>query len=360
LNFSGSVRFVSTHKGDVENFSDPNDPRVAAEAGCHLEIVSAELEKIASFITAETLKSKLRVCTAVDHALLAASLSDRTADIKTVLNCNTAICKIDSEIRQNESLTLYKYSIFTDSIRHGDCAKQARKELSVVLSAAPKSLFQEQQEYLEGYWNNALLEIEGDDDLQQAVQYNMYQLVQSAGKDGYGSVAAKGLSGEGYEGHFFWDTEMYVEPFFALCKPDITRSLISYRYTVLEEARENARILGHEKGALFPWRTIMGKECSGFFPAGTAQYHINGDIAWSVVFYYLTTGDLDFIAEKGAELVFECARLWIDMGNYYDGQFMINDVTGPDEYTCIVNNNYYTNVCAKKNLEWAVKFYEPL
>jgi alpha,alpha-trehalose phosphorylase len=104
----------------------------------------------------------------------------------------------------------------------------------------------------------------------------------------------------------------------------------------------------------------MGKECSGFFPAGTAQYHINGDIAWSVILYYLVTGDFDFIADKGAELVFECARLWIDVGNYYEGQFRINCVTGPDEYTCVVNNNYYTNICAKRNLEWAVKFYDLL
>jgi alpha,alpha-trehalose phosphorylase len=104
----------------------------------------------------------------------------------------------------------------------------------------------------------------------------------------------------------------------------------------------------------------MGRECSGYFPAGTAQYHINGDIAWSVVSYYLATGDRAFIIDQGAELVFECARLWIDVGNYYQGTFRINEVTGPDEYTCLVNNNYYTNLSAQYNLRWAVKFYELL
>ena len=113
-------------------------------------------------------------------------------------------------------------------------------------------------------------------------------------------------------------------------------------------------------GALYPWRTITGQECSGYFPAGSAQYHINGDIAYSIIAYYQATKDIEFIAAKGAEIVFETARLWLDVGNYYRGEFRINDVTGPDEYTCIVNNNYYTNVLAQYHLRWAVKFYTML
>jgi len=353
LNFSGALSFVSTHKGDVRNFSDPGDPRVGDSSQCHLKIAETEIKGDHSFITAETLKSKLKVCTSVAHTI-------SNADIKTVFDGKTAVCDINTQVAQNETCRLYKYSIFTDSIRHKDCAFQAGKELDAVLAVTPETLFKEQKEYLDDYWHNALLEIDGDDELQQAVQFNMYQLVQSAGRDGHCSIAAKGLSGEGYEGHYFWDTEIYVEPFFVLGNPDIARGLISHRYSTLDGARENAALLGHKKGVLFPWRTIMGKECSGFFPAGTAQYHINGDIAWSVIFYFLATGDLDFVAEKGTELVFECARLWLDVGNFHDGQFRINCITGPDEYTCVVNNNYYTNICAKRNLEWAVKFYNLL
>jgi alpha,alpha-trehalose phosphorylase len=101
----------------------------------------------------------------------------------------------------------------------------------------------------------------------------------------------------------------------------------------------------------------MGRECSGYFPSGTAQYHINGDIAWSVVSYYFAAGDFDFIVEKGAEILFECARLWLDTGSWHKGRFEIHGVTGPDEYTCLVNNNYFTNLSAKFNLYWAVRFY---
>ena len=125
-------------------------------------------------------------------------------------------------------------------------------------------------------------------------------------------------------------------------------------------AKENARLLGHQKGALYPWRTISGRECSGFFPAGSAQYHIDGDIACAVVRYYLATGDEAYLAQEGAEILIETARLWMDTGNWHEGRFVINDVTGPDEYTCIVNNNYYTNACARYNLRWASRLKELL
>src|SRR5690606_18361235 len=220
--------------------------------------------------------------------------------------------------------------------------------------------YAKQTEYLDNFWRKCFLQIDGDYELDLAVRYNMYQLLQSVSKDEYGNIAAKGLSGEGYEGHYFWDTEMYIQPFFTLTQPQITRNLISYRYKILDKAREHARIMGHKKGALYPWRTIMGRECSGYFPSGSAQYHINGDIAYSIVAYYLATKDMELIKDEGAELIFETARLWLDVGNYHNGKFHINEVTGPDEYTCMVNNNYYTNVSAQYNLRWASKFYNML
>lgn len=367
LNFSGRLRFVSTHLGNIENFSDPTDPRLAAEPLRRLAVLDAKQEGNISFITSETVQSKLRVCTAVDHKVFhISSVSSSVyseysdADMQTVLENNAACCTVDVPIKKQESISLCKYSLFADSIRYGDCVQKVKDETEALRSIDTSTLFEEQRKHLESFWNNAFFEIEGDEEENLALRYNLYQLNQSAGRDAYGSIAAKGLSGEGYEGHFFWDTEIYAEPFFVLTNPDLARNLLSFRYNTLEEARNNALLVGHKKGALFPWRTIMGRECSGFFPAGTAQYHINGDIARSVVFYYLATGDINFIAEKGAELVFECARLWLDTGNYSRGKFVINDVTGPDEYTCIVNNNYYTNVCARHNLMWAVTFYELL
>jgi alpha,alpha-trehalose phosphorylase len=181
------------------------------------------------------------------------------------------------------------------------------------------------------------------------------------GRDGRTNIAAKGVTGEGYEGHYFWDTEIYVFPFFLFSKPEIARALLQYRYTILPKARERARQMGHERGALYPWRTIAGEECSAYFPAGTAQYHINADIAYSIRLYLLATGDFDFIAQQGAEIVLDTARIWTGIGSYDRQQrFCINAVTGPDEYTAIVNNNYYTNAMARMHMAFAADVAERL
>lgn len=354
LNFAGNITFESMHVGDVMNYSNPDDPRVAGESFKHLIPQSVEIMKDASYIVTDTSRSGLSVCTGVMNQIS----KDGTRDI--IIEGHKAICRIQTKIDKGETLTLTKYTVFSDSIRTKDCKEEAMNEMEKALQVSLKEHYEKQTAYLTNYWKQSSLEIVGDDELSLAVSYNLYQLVQSVGKDKYSNIAAKGLSGEGYEGHFFWDTEMYIQPFFTLTNPEIAKNLIAYRYTTLDAAKENARILGHKVGALYPWRTIMGKECSGYFPSGSAQYHINGDIAYSIVAYYLATKDMDFIAEKGAEIIFETARLWVDVGNYYNGSFRINDVTGPDEYTCIVNNNYYTNASAKYNLYWAIKFYQLL
>jgi alpha,alpha-trehalose phosphorylase len=274
-----------------------------------------------------------------------------------MFNDNQAICKISTSVRQNEKIRLIKYAVFCDSVRYEDCRTQAAEEMEKALSVSLETLYEKQEEYLADYWERCFVEIEDGEELDTALQYNLYQLIQSVGKDPYSSIAPKGLSGEGYEGHYFWDSEMYIQPYFTITNPSFSKKLIEYRYTTLQYARENAARLGHARGARYPWRTIMGKECSGYFPAGSAQYHINGDIAYSIIAYYLATKDLPFILEKGAEVLFETARLWLDVGNFHEGKFLINGVTGPDEYTCMVNNNYYTNVLAQYHLRWAVKFY---
>ncbi|MDR1901112.1 MAG: family 65 glycosyl hydrolase [Treponema sp.] len=356
LNFEGPVTFVSTHRGDVENYFNPADPRLSQEHFRSLLPLEVVIEGTASFVSSATSKSRLTIRTAVDHILTDGD--DGIGVITTVQEGHGAASHIEGRVKKKGILTLYKYCIFTDSLRPIPGAAAA--ELRRVMEEKPCALYSAQEEYLSKFWEGACIEIEGDKQLEKAVAYNLFELIQSVGKDPYSNIAAKGLSGEGYEGHYFWDTEIYMEPFFTLTNPAFAKNLISYRYGILDEARKNARLLGHHRGALFPWRTIMGRECSGYFPAGTAQYHINGDIAWSVVSYYLATGDLSFIAEKGAEIVFECARLWLDVGNYYRGKFRINEVTGPDEYTCLVNNNYYTNASAQYNLRWAVRFWEIL
>ncbi|MDR1900498.1 MAG: family 65 glycosyl hydrolase, partial [Treponema sp.] len=362
LNFDARVHFVSTHIGEVENYCDPADPRLAQEHFRPLLPESLKIEGTASIVTSRTSRSELLIASAVDHTMELSGPEGGTVTLsgQTVREGHGARFEVRAELRQGASCVLRKYAVFTDSRRRGNCTGAAAHELQMATARGSASIYAAQRDFLDQFWDNAEIGIEGDEKLEAAVRYNLYQLLQSVGRDQYSNIAAKGLSGEGYEGHFFWDTEMYIEPFFVLTNPQIARSLISFRYGIIEEARKNARLLGHRKGVLFPWRTIMGRECSGYYPAGTAQYHINADIAWSVVSYYLATGDIDFIAQKGAEILFETARLWMDMGHYWGGTFRINEVTGPDEYTCLVNNNYYTNAAARSNLFWASRFYELL
>jgi alpha,alpha-trehalose phosphorylase len=354
LNFSGNIVIESGHDVNVSNFYDPSDPRSASEPAQSIIPVSCEIKHNASYITAVTSESALQMCSCVYHVV------SQDCERDFLVNNNTAICRFSLEAKQMDKVQLIKYSVFCDSIRFDNWKKQAADELQNALSIPLAELYQKQEAYLAKQWDNCQIEIDGDDESNLALRYNMYQLIQSVGKDPHSNIAPKGLSGDGYEGHYFWDSEIYIQPFFTITNPSISRNLIDFRYQTLDMARMNARLLGHSQGALYPWRTIMGTECSGFFPAGSAQYHINGAIAYSIIAYYLASKDLDFIIQKGAEIIFETARIWISVGNYHEGQFFINGVTGPDEYTCIVNNNYYTNALAKYHLQWAVKFYELL
>ncbi|WP_340023509.1 glycosyl hydrolase family 65 protein [Paenibacillus sp. FSL K6-1096] len=348
VNFKGNVTVTSLLRGDVTNFTDPDDPRVGSGHAKLLRVTAAETDGETAGMEAETLRSGLKAaCVSncrvnLEHR---SEMSRTDEDVMTVIRFSLL-----------EKAVITKLSVFTDTLRHGEAPLQTAYEISRGLSGLSfQEAAREQCEYLEDFWQHADIQIGGDQALQEGIRFNLFHLLQSAGRDRYSNIAAKGLSGEGYEGHYFWDTEIYMLPVFLMTHPEIARSLLLYRYSLLDSARMRAREMGHAQGALFPWRTISGGECSSYFPAGTAQYHISADIAYSFVQYYMVTGDSEFIERYGAELLAETARLWIDVGHYQDGKFKIDAVTGPDEYTAIVNNNYYTNVMAKHNLKWAAR-----
>jgi len=237
---------------------------------------------------------------------------------------------------------------------------QARREVHKAWVTGFDGLLSEQDEFLSEFWSHSDVRIEGDPAVQQSIRFNLFHLLQAAGRNGRTGIGAKGLTGEGYEGHYFWDTEIYALPFFTYTMPEIARKLLEFRYNTLGQARERAREL-HLKGALYPWRTINGEEASAYFPAGTAQFHINADIMYGVRKYLDATGDTDFLLNCAAEMAFETARLWVDLGDYIEGKgFCLNEVTGPNEYTAMVNNNVYTNVMARDNLSFATQTAETM
>ncbi|MFW5842700.1 MAG: glycoside hydrolase family 65 protein [Spirochaetota bacterium] len=260
------------------------------------------------------------------------------------------------EIRLTKLLSYYT-TIKEDSRK---LLPSARRSVDHAWDVGVESIAEEQERWLSDYWERSDVIIEGEPEIQQGVRFNLFHLVQAAGRNGESSVAAKGLTGEGYEGHYFWDAEIYSIPYFTYTSPDIARKLLEYRYHTLPQARRRAKEL-HMQGALYPWRTINGEEASAYFPAGTAQYHINADIMFALRTYVDATKDREFLYRYGAEMYIETARFWLDLGDYVEGRgFCINEVTGPDEYTAMVNNNTYTNLMARDNLATAAAIVERL
>ncbi|MGB0115065.1 MAG: glycosyl hydrolase family 65 protein [Ilumatobacteraceae bacterium] len=220
-----------------------------------------------------------------------------------------------------------------------------------------EQLLVEQRVWLDDFWGRSDIELRGDDQAQQALRWNLYQLAQASARTHEQGIPAKGVTGGGYDGHYFWDTEVYVAPFLSYTTPEAARKIIRFRWKMLDAARERAHEMS-QVGALYPWRTINGEEASAYYAAGTAQYHINAAIVMALRRYLEASGDIDFLSHEGAEILVETARLWVDLGFYSTNgnrTFHIHRVTGPDEYTTVVNDNFYTNVMARFNLRYAAR-----
>ena len=269
------------------------------------------------------------------------------------------------------SIRITKFITFHVSTRvpAEELCDRARRTLTRLRSQGFGELAAAQKTYLDDFWRRSDVEIQiephaevprSPEYAQQAIRFNLFGLLQaSARTDGLG-VPAKGLTGQGYEGHYFWDTEVYVLPFLVYTMPSVARNLLALRHRRLDQARERARQV-NQKGALFPWRTISGEEASAYYAAGTAQYHINADIVHALRKYVGATGDQEFLLEAGAEILVETARFWCDLGFFSEelgGCFSITGVTGPDEYNTVVNNNLFTNLMARENLWYAAETVE--
>ena len=222
--------------------------------------------------------------------------------------------------------------------------------LAAALYGGWEALCNEQSDCLNEFWKRCDVEIEGDAEIQQAVRFALFQLLQAARRAEQRAIPSKGLTGDGYDGHAFWDTESYVLQVLSYIDAPSVAHALRWRHSTLPQARERAAQLGLD-GCAFPWRTITGQECSAYWPAGTAAFHINADIADAVVRYLRVTEDVDFAHAEGMELLVETARVWHSLG-YMDesGDFRIGGVTGPDEYSAIVDNNVYTNLMAQENM----------
>ena len=290
---------------------------------------------------------------------------DHTIDTECV-NSHQCTCDDDCgrtlfsiEGKQGQSIRLTKFMTYhvSRSVTAEELCERSDRALDRVINQGFDTLLDEQKQYLDDFWDRADIELADDPATQQVIRFNLFHICQASARAESVGIPAKGLTGLGYEGQYFWDTEVYVLPFLVYTAPRLARNVLLFRYRMLDKARQRAREV-NQKGALFPWRTINGDEASAYYAAGTAQYHINADIMFALRKYVEITGDEEFLHNEGAEMLIETARLWVDLGFFSpqkEGQFCINCVTGPDEYNTVVDNNAYTNLMAQENLSYAAE-----
>lgn len=303
--------------------------------------------------------SGMTVAVAADHVLTTED------EHETITSCDDDMAKMVYRVHASEGrpIRLVKYVAYHSSreVPVRELSDRCDRTLDRAGHFGPDHYFAEQQEYFARFWEAADVEIVSDDPelraVQQAVRFNVFSLAQATARtDGLG-VPAKGVTGSGYEGHYFWDTEIYVVPFLAYALPEVARNVVHFRANMLPAARDRAREMS-QQGAMYPWRTINGEEASAYYAAGSAQVHINADVTYALMTYVRATNDTAYLIREGVDMLVETSRMWVDLGFWRhtngESSFHIHGVTGPDEYTTVVNNNLFTNVMARHSLEEAV------
>ncbi|UFU03325.1 family 65 glycosyl hydrolase [Ruania suaedae] len=342
------VALYSDLLANEQNAAPSSDPRDAAVLDRPLKAEASGARDHQAVLVHRTRRSKLRMAVGMDHVLEVPQGAQTTIEADKDLARYT----VTAQLPKGSKLTMVKYLAYGWSHRRSGPAlrDQVEAALAVGKLIGWDELAAKQRAYLDDFWQHSDVEFDGDPGLQQAVRVSMFHVLQcSARAEGQG-LGAKGLSGIGYDGHTFWDADLFALPMLTYTMPQAARDHLVWRRDTLPQARERATELGL-RGAAFPWRTITGKECSGYWPAGTAAFHVNSAVADATARYVAATGDTEFDRGPGTELLTETARLWASLGHFNtDGSFHIDGVTGPDEYTAIVDDNLYTNVMAQANL----------
>jgi alpha,alpha-trehalose phosphorylase len=347
--------------------NDPRQTRVFAGRLLHPLISYAKERRIV--LCHATEKSGLTLTCATDHSLETSSPNE----FKVSYGEDFGQVAFTIDAQPDCPIHLTKYMVYHTSSTASPEELCGRAEWTIdrVMTQGFGQLLASQEQYMDDFWRRSDVQVKDirEDrtkrstvEIQQAIRFNLFHILQASARAEDTGVPAKGVTGQAYEGHYFWDTEIYLLPFLIYTSPRIAKNLLTFRYKMLPQARARARELGH-RGAMFPWRTINGEEASAYYAAGTAQYHINADIMYALRKYVQATGDDTFLRDCGAEMLVETARLWLSLGFYLEakaGKFCINSVTGPDEYNTVVNNNAYTNLMARENLRYAAETVQSL
>ena len=332
------------------------DPRVAAVLQRPLVAVDRECSETRAVLLHRTRSSELMMAAAMDHLIEVPGRVEVDTEVVEDLARTTVICGL----RPGQQLRIVKF------LAYGWSSLRSRPALQDQVAGAIagarylgwQGLLDAQRDYLDEFWDCADVEVEGDAECQQAVRFGLFHVLQASARAERRAIPGKGLTGTGYDGHAFWDTEGFVLPVLTYTAPAAAADALRWRASTLELAKERAAELDLA-GAAFPWRTIRGEECSAYWPAGTAAWHINADIAAAFERYRVVTGDPTLEVESGMNVLVETARLWHSLGHHdRHGTWHIDGATGPDEYTAVVRDNLFTNLMAAQNLRVAAQACE--
>ena len=348
---------LSSHLRNQQDERDTGgDPRKARSFTDRvLEPVSSSAEDRRAVLGYRVANSGMTIACGIDHII--ETDNEYSYHSESDEDLGKLVLVVDAEPGKPIRLTKFATYHTSRSTPVRQLSDRCRRTLDRAVNDGYEELARTQRSFLDDFWDRSDVQIKGNPAIQQALRWSSFQVIQAAGRAEGTGIPAKGLTSAAYEGHYFWDTEIYVLPFLIYTAPRIARNLLRFRHTLLDHARQRAREVS-QRGALFPWRTIGGEEASAYYEAGTAQYHINADIMYALRKYVEVTGDQDLLRTIGAEMLVETARLWVDLGFHRDdgkGTFHIYGVTGPDEYTTLVNDNAYTNLMARLNLRFAAE-----
>lgn len=364
LNAAAAIVISSDVHYEPEGGEGSSDPRLARKFKERVLLPQQQTKRDRRLILSHrTRSSQMTIACGVDHQF------ESEGNYHAVSQCSEDDGKVIFSIEGKPStpIRLTKFMTYHHS---GRCSSQelhdrAERTLDRVMQQGFDALLKSQRDYLDDFWYRSDIEIDGEPQhpdetpvlFQQVIRFNLFHILQASACAGTMGIPAKGLTSQGYDGHYFWDSEIYVMPFLTYTAPSLAKNLLMFRYRMLDQARQRAKEVS-QAGALFPWRTINGEEASAYYAAGTAQYHIDADIMYALKKYMRVTQDDEFLCRVGAEMLVETARMWFSLGFFSErsnNQFCIHAVTGPDEYNTVVDNNTYTNLMARENLWYAAK-----
>ncbi len=351
LNFEGVLEITLFVDADVMNEDANYGEKFWDE-------VSRSIEQRQGWVVAETRKTHFHVATGMRFQVLKNG-EEVTAPALQEEREKYVACRLEVPCRDQDEIIVFKYGAVVSSLNWEKdlLADRCRQVLELAALKGFDKMLAEQAEAWQNKWTEADILIEGDVAAQQGIRFNIFQLYQTyTGEDERLNIGPKGFTGEKYGGSTYWDTEAYCLPFYlSTADQKVARNLLVYRYRHLQKAIENARKLGFTDGAaLYPMVTMNGEECHNEWEITFEEIHRNGAIAYAIYDYIRYTGDKDYLAEYGLEVLIGIARFWAQRVHWSKrrGKYVMHGVTGPNEYENNVNNNWYTNYIAV----WCLKY----